>query len=126
MTNVLQPINSLFIMLSRGDCMRLKKLVAETGVSQQKLADYLGVTLQSVNYYINGKREPNIATLIKLAEYFDVSVDYLVGRDVPEEKPMPEKAFMSAGGKTIELNPDTPVQFRLGDQVFELILAEEK
>lgn len=106
--------------------MRLKKLVAETGVSQQKLADYLGVTLQSVNYYINGKREPNIATLIKLADYFDVSVDYLVGRDVPEEKPMSDKAFMSAGGKTIELDPSTPVQFRFGDQVFELILAEDK
>lgn len=106
--------------------MRLKQLVAETGISQQKLANDLGLSIQSVNYYIHEKREPSIATLIKLADYFDVSVDYLIGRDVPVERPMPGKAFVTAGGQTVALDPSAPVQFRFGDQVFELILAEDK
>lgn len=106
--------------------MRLKQLVAETGITQQKLADDLGLSIQSVNYYIHDKREPNIATLIKLADYFGVSVDYLIGRDVPAERPMPGKAFVTAGGQTVALDPSAPVQFRFGGQVFELILAEEK
>lgn len=106
--------------------MRLKQLVAETGISQQKLANDLGLSIQSVNYYIHEKREPSIATLIKLADYFDVSVDYLIGRDVPAERPMPGKAFVTAGGQTVALDPSAPVQFRFGDQVFELILAEDK
>lgn len=106
--------------------MRLKQLVAETGISQQKLADDLGLSIQSVNYYIHEKREPSIATLIKLADYFGVSVDYLIGRDVPAERPMPGKAFVTAGGQTVALDPSAPVQFRFGGQVFELILAEDK
>ena len=106
--------------------MRLKQLVAETGISQQKLADDLGLSIQSVNYYIHEKREPSVATLIKLADYFGVSIDYLVGRDVPEERPMSDKAIMTANGQNITLDPSKPVQFNVNGKVFELILAEEK
>lgn len=100
--------------------------MAETGVTQQELADGIGITAPAVNHYVNGRREPDIATLIKLADYFGVSVDYLIGRDVPAERPMPGKAFVTAGGQTVALDPSAPVQFRFGDQVFELILAEER
>lgn len=106
--------------------MRLKQIMAETGVTQQQVADGIGMSLQAINNYIHDKREPNIATLIKLADYFGVSVDYLIGRDVPAERPMPGKAFVTAGGQTVALDPSAPVQFRFGGQVFELILAEEK
>lgn len=106
--------------------MRLKQIMEETGVTQQQVADAIGVTAPAMNHYINGRREPDIETLIKLADYFGVSIDYLVGRDVPEERPMSDKAIMTANGQNITLDPSKPLQFNIGGKTFELILAEEK
>ena len=61
--------------------MRLKKLRKAKGLSQTQLANELGMIKQTYSNYENEKREPNIATLIKLADYFDVSVDYLIGHE---------------------------------------------
>lgn len=57
----------------------LKKLRNKKGVSQQKLADTIEVSQQSINKYENHKIEPDIQTLIKLADYFETSVDYFIG-----------------------------------------------
>ncbi len=57
----------------------LKFLRTKNNISQQQLADIIGVTQQSINKYENHKVEPDIQTLIKLAEYFNTSVDYLIG-----------------------------------------------
>jgi len=71
----------------------LKALRKEKGVSQQQLADVILMSQQSVNKYENHDVEPDIKTLIRIAEYFDVSLDYLVGRcDVKE---MADKLHMS-------------------------------
>lgn len=59
---------------------RLKELRQKHSVSQQDLADLLKVTTRAWRFYESGKREPNIARLISLADYFNVSIDYLVGR----------------------------------------------
>ena len=59
---------------------RIKELRQKHKVSQQKLADLLGVSTRAWRFYEAGEREPNIAGLISLADYFDVSLDYLVGR----------------------------------------------
>ena len=58
---------------------RLKELRAEFGVSQQKLADAVFVTQSSINKYENHNIEPEIAILIRIADYFNTSVDYLIG-----------------------------------------------
>ncbi len=60
----------------------LKALRNELKISQQQLADEIGVSQQSVNKYENQDVEPDIAVLIKIADYFCVSLDYLVGRTV--------------------------------------------
>lgn len=57
----------------------MKLLRTEMGVSQQQVADVIGVSQQSINKYENHKIEPDIATLIRLADYFHTSVDYLIG-----------------------------------------------
>lgn len=59
--------------------VNLKKLRNKKGISQQALADAIGVSQQSVNKYENHKIEPDIETLIKIADYFSTSIDYLVG-----------------------------------------------
>ncbi|MBQ8944414.1 MAG: helix-turn-helix transcriptional regulator [Clostridia bacterium] len=58
----------------------LKLLRNEHKISQQKLAEAVGVSQQSINKYENQSVEPEIAVLIKIADYFSVSVDYLIGR----------------------------------------------
>lgn len=57
----------------------LKYLRMEKNISQQKLAEIIGVSQQSINKYENHNIEPDIATLILLADYFNTSVDYLIG-----------------------------------------------
>ena len=55
------------------------------GLSQKKLASDLGISERAYQHYEAGTREPNLATLITLADIFDVSTDYLLGRtDNPE------------------------------------------
>lgn len=62
----------------------LKKLREQNGVSQQKLADTFGVTQQAVAKWESGKAEPDTETLKKLAKFFSVSLDELLGLDTPE------------------------------------------
>ena len=59
---------------------RLKELRTSKGVTQKSMAEYLGMVEQAYQKYEYGKIEPNHATTIKLADYFDVSADYLLGR----------------------------------------------
>ena len=59
---------------------RLTALRTEAGVSQQSLGDMLGVTRWSIHNYEAGKNRPDFNGLLMLADYFDVSLDYLVGR----------------------------------------------
>jgi transcriptional regulator with XRE-family HTH domain len=58
----------------------LKALRNKKGISQQQLADSIGVSQQSINKYENHNIEPDIKTLINMADYFSTSVDYLIGR----------------------------------------------
>lgn len=60
---------------------RLKGLRLEMGVGQNKLAHDLGLSNASISYWENCKQEPTISAIYKLAVYFDVSSDYLIGMD---------------------------------------------
>lgn len=58
----------------------LRKLRDESKVTQKQLAEAIGVSQQSINKYENHNIEPDIETLIRIADYFNTSVDYLIGR----------------------------------------------
>ena len=60
---------------------RIKELRLEKSISQQKLADRIGVTRQAVSLFEKGDRDPKLETWIKLADFFDVPVSYLQGLD---------------------------------------------
>ena len=49
-------------------------------VTQRQMADFLNIAQPSYIRYENGSSEPSLACLVKIADYFDVSVDYLLGR----------------------------------------------
>lgn len=59
---------------------RLKTLRAEKGVRQSELAALIGVRNTAVSMMESGSRSPSVEVLCALADYFDVSLDYLVGR----------------------------------------------
>ncbi len=60
--------------------MRLKELRKSRGITQLKLAIDLGMNQNSISRYESGEREADYRTLIAFAEYFNVSVDYLLER----------------------------------------------
>ncbi len=65
--------------------MRLKELRKAKGISQLKLAMDLNMNQNAISRYENGVRQADYETLIKFADYFKVSIDYLLGRtDNPE------------------------------------------
>ena len=59
---------------------RLKEIRAASGKKQKEAAEYLGIKLRSYQAYEGGEREPDIDGLIALADFFEVSLDYLMGR----------------------------------------------
>lgn len=68
--------------------MRLKQLRKARGISQVKLAMDLNTGQNTISRYESGEREPGIEELIRIADYFRVSVDYLIGRtDCPTMYP---------------------------------------
>jgi transcriptional regulator with XRE-family HTH domain len=60
---------------------RLSELMDETipKTTQETLAQYLGITRQAVGFYKSGQSSPDFSTLIKIAKYFNVSTDWLLG-----------------------------------------------
>lgn len=57
---------------------RIKQLRNEMGISQRQLGEIVGISQQSVNKYENHNIEPDLQTLIDIADYFDTSVDYII------------------------------------------------
>ncbi len=67
--------------------MRLKELRKQRNITQLKLAMDLGLNQNTISRYETGDHEADYKTLILIADYFDVSIDYLLERtDKPERK----------------------------------------
>ncbi len=61
--------------------MRLRELRKESDLTMKELGKAIGVAESTVSAYETGKREPDLMTLCKIADYFRVSLDYLLGRE---------------------------------------------
>lgn len=59
----------------------LKELRLEKGMGQVALAKEIGVSKGVISMWENGLREPTMSSLMLLADYFGVSIDFIVGRD---------------------------------------------
>lgn len=75
--------------------MKLKEIRIAHKYSQKVVADYLGCSTVVYSRYETGAREPSTETLVSLAEFYNVSVDYIIGREEAQQKtpadPMQEK-----------------------------------
>ena len=65
---------------------RMKQLRKEHNWKQQQLADQFSVKLRTYQGYEYGESYPEVAKLIAIADFFDVSLDYLVGRSEVRER----------------------------------------
>ena len=62
--------------------LKLKELRQQFGLTQNKLAEKLNISRSTIAMYETNASEPDFATVEKIAEIFNVSIDYLIGRDV--------------------------------------------
>ena len=58
---------------------RLKLLRQDKGIGQNLLAETLELSNASISYWENARQEPSASAIVKLAQYFDVTADYLLG-----------------------------------------------
>lgn len=88
---------------------RIKQLRESRGETQQKMAENLGVSQQTVAGWEKGQRNPSWETLSILADYFCVSVDYLLGRtDVPYVYPVRDVASDDGQAVVYSTQPKSP------------------
>lgn len=59
---------------------RLFEIRENRGITRQKVADDLGISRASLEYYEKAKRTPDLNTISKISDYFNVSIDYLMGK----------------------------------------------
>lgn len=65
---------------------RMKQLRKEKNLKQQQLADQFSVKLRTYQGYEYGESYPEVAKLVAIADFFDVSLDYLMGRSEMRER----------------------------------------
>ena len=61
--------------------MRLKELREEKGITQKELGEILRISPSAIGMYETSRREPDYGTLKRIAHFFDVSIDYLLGNE---------------------------------------------
>ena len=74
---------------------RIRDIRKQNGVTMKELGKAVGVGESTISMYENGKRQPDNSMLLKIADYFNVSVDYLLGRDEQQKMPTVEDDGLS-------------------------------
>lgn len=94
---------------------RLKEIRKRLGLKQDDVAKYLNISAATYSRYENGIHEPDIETLIKLADFFNVSIDYLLGRE--------ESAIERLEKNLAQLDPNIQQAYRSLQEMDEEDLA---
>lgn len=104
---------------------RLKILRRGAKLTQKEFAQAINVAVGTVGMWEIGKREPDFNTTTCIADFFDVSVDYLLGREDPKEKPTPvsESGLKAEFIQLYEQLPDEEKTFVI--KQMKGLLAEE-
>lgn len=81
--------------------LRLKEMREEAGLSMLQLAKEIGVSDAAICKWENGLAEPKITYLVRLAEFFDCTIDYLTGKEDGYAATPPKVTITTADGKPI-------------------------
>lgn len=91
---------------------RLKKLRTDKKLTQEELGKKINVTKVSISGYENGNRTPDTETLQRIADIFDVSTDYLLGRTENPESSSSNEGKVFFMSKIATEFPDIDLMFR--------------
>lgn len=107
---------------------RLKELRESVGLSQNKLGKIAGIPQSSINRYENGTATPSPKNMIWLADFYDVSLDYIYGRcDSPHGRKYEYKPKHNVQVEKILaecFNPKSRANQRLKEHLWELVSLE--
>ena len=111
----------------------MKELRQDKRLSQKQLAEIIFVTIGTISNYENGHHYPDVEKLILLADYFDVTTDYLLGRascafspDVFDEIIAPGKTVGSFIGdvKSLSLERQQMILMNVNDMKLSMLLKQ--
>lgn len=85
--------------------LRISELRESKNMTQEELAKHLGITRASLSHYETSRREPDIETLNKIADFFQVSVDYLMGR-TNDPQPISDVESVQQFTESLELSDE--------------------
>ena len=71
--------------------MRLKEIRERLGYSRKQACDYIGCSRTVYTRYENGTRQPSLPTLVRIADVFNVSIDFLLGREGIDQATLTER-----------------------------------
>lgn len=113
----------------------LRDLMEKNGTTQKELADFVGVRPQTLSLYCSGETQPNVDKLLKIAEYYDVTTDFLITGTILED--IPVRDMLGLSERTVEnmklvkdgYFEDTPLMLPvidrlLGDKDFYIALEK--
>ncbi|KIN49103.1 hypothetical protein B4073_4251 [Bacillus subtilis] len=101
---------------------KIKKLREEKKMKQQEVADKLGIARTTYASYEQGKREPDHETLIKIADYYNVTIDFLLRGENQETQ---DEIFNEQARKILE-DPDTLVAAADGKITASILEAAQR
>lgn len=121
---------------------RIRMLRKQRNMLQKDLASELGLASSTINQYEQGKRDPDIKTIIKIAQYFHVSVDYLcclTNKETPESFSDPGAEYQSLFdlavdffrqrgdlGPSGDISDSTLQSFKVGVDFLEALITSQK
>lgn len=80
---------------------KIKELRKNSKITQEQLGNAIGVSKMAISYFEKGKKSPGRESLEKIADYFQVTTDYLLGRSEDPELNEEEDKIVSEEGKNI-------------------------
>ncbi len=100
--------------------LRLKQLRKNRGLSLKEMGDILGVAESTVSLYENSKREAGYSILFKAAEYFNVSIDYLLGYNCNSLTKRDSKIFLPVLDSVLVCDGSIELSFSQQDSFIEI------
>ena len=104
---------------------RLKYLREENGKTQPEIAKMLGISTPSYSQLENEQRKLSAKVLVKLANYFNVSIDYILGRTIARESGTDVLGLTDVGFHSQDFKPPTQKQKEQIRQIVETILDKK-
>lgn len=98
---------------------RLKIVREDRNKTKEQVANYLEIQLRAYQRYETGERVPDLEKLKSLAKYFNCTLDYLVGMDIPEDKKYIDRDLVLTQSEIMDLGYNKKFAFGLMKQIID-------